>query len=74
MISKYLLIIYLCSLSTQQCNSGMVTGYSFPDHYDCAMKGYEFAQDTIKKMDRELVNKDLLAIKFECKQVQVSKT
>ena len=49
MISKYLLIIYLCSLTTQQCNSGMVTGYSFPDHYDCAMKGYEFAQDTIKK-------------------------
>ena len=74
MISKYLLIIYLCSISAQQCDNGMVTGYSFPDHYDCAVKGYEFALEAMQKMDREFVNKDKLAVKFECKEVKVSKT
>ncbi|WMM94975.1 hypothetical protein HTVC168P_gp45 [Pelagibacter phage HTVC168P] len=74
MISKYLLIIYLCSISTQQCNNGTVTGYSFSDHYDCAVAGYQMAQKAVKQMDRELVNKDRLAVKFECKEVKVNKT
>ena len=74
MISKYVLILYLCSLTAQQCDSGMITAYEFNDHYDCAVAGYDMSHKTMQMMDRDLVNKDELAIKFECKQVRIDKT
>ena len=43
----------------------------YNDHYDCALAGYDLSKKTMMKMDRDLVNKDSLAIKFECKRIPI---
>ena len=68
---KYILIIYLCSVSTQTCNSGTYMNIEYNDHYDCAVAGYDFSKKAIMKMDRDLINKDSLAIKFECRPLPI---
>ncbi len=36
---------------------------------ECANTGYEMAQITFSKLDKNIVNKQKLAIKFECKEI-----
>ena len=36
---------------------------------ECANAGYEIAQITFDKLDKNVVNKQKLAIKFECKEI-----
>ena len=43
----------------------------YNDHYDCAVAGYDFSKKTMMEMDRDLVNKDSLAIKFECRPLPI---
>jgi len=43
--------------------------YEFNSHYDCALAGYQLSYKNLKELDKDLVNKERLAIKFECKPI-----
>ena len=70
---KYLLILYMCSMTTGQCPESSVSGYKFNSHYDCINAGYAIAQKTFRNLKeyeefpRETIEKDKIVIKFECK-------
>ena len=65
----------MCSLTTGQCPNNTVSGYQFNSHYDCVNAGYSIAQSTfanlqnMEEFEREVIEKQKLVIKFECKKV-----
>ena len=72
---KYLLVLYMCSITTGQCPSSSISGYQFNSHYDCVNAGYAIAQQTFRNL-KELPEWDIpdfeeqkIVIKFECKEV-----
>ena len=72
---KYLLVLYICSITTGQCPSNSISGYQFNSHYDCTNAGYAIAQTTFRNL-KELpewdipdFEKDKIVIKFECREV-----
>jgi len=72
---KYILILYMCSMTTGQCPSNTISGYQFNSHYNCVDAGYAIAQSTFRNL-KELPEWDIpdfeqnkIVIKFECKQV-----
>lgn len=70
-MTKFVLILYLCSLNAMQCDNGMITGIEFNSHYDCAIAGYEMSATSMKEMDKDHVEKHKLAVKFECKPIEI---
>ena len=72
---KYLLILYMCSMNTNQCTSSSVSGYQFISQYDCVNAGYAIAQKTyrnlkqIEEWDRDYINQNKIVVKFECKEL-----
>ena len=73
---KYLLILYLCSMNTNQCTSTSVSGYTFTSHYDCVNAGYAVAQKTFRYLkelpewDKPDFEKNKIVVKFECKELE----
>ena len=65
----------MCSMNTGQCPSSSVSGYQFTSHYDCVNAGYAIAQSTFRNLQdheeyqREIIEKQKLVIKFECKEI-----
>ena len=70
-MTKFILILYICSLNTLQCNNGSVAKVEFNNHYDCAIGGYILSHDAMKELDKDKVNENKLAIKFECKPIEI---
>jgi len=58
---------------TGKCMDPHIPGYQFTSHYDCAIAGYVVSQKTLKLLTEdenyglERINKEKLAIRFECK-------
>jgi len=76
---KFILILQLCSLISGQCLESTTPGYMFKSHYDCAIAGYALGQESMKLLAQDesyygknRINKEKLAIKFECKEIQSS--
>ena len=75
---KYLLVLYMCSMTTGQCPESSVSGYQFNSHYDCINAGYAIAQKTfrnlkdLKEWDIPEFEKEKIVIKFECKELKVN--
>ena len=50
-----------------------IPGYEFKTHYDCAIAGYALSQKSLKELANyenyglDEINKQKLAIRFECK-------
>lgn len=72
---KFFLVMYLCSMITGQCTDHHIPGYTFESHYDCAIAGYAFSQESLKALAQdeyyfgiEKINEQRLAIKFECRE------
>ena len=72
---KYLLVLYMCSITTGQCPSSSISGYQFNSHYDCVNAGYAIAQTTFRNL-KELPEWDIpdfekqkIVIKFDCRPV-----
>jgi hypothetical protein len=42
----------------------------FNDHRSCAIAGYEISVESLKQLNPDTVNKDQLAVKFECRKLQ----
>jgi len=66
---KFLLILHLCSVVAQTCPDMMYPRQIYNTWSDCANAGYELAQETFDKLDKNLVNQRKLAIKFECREI-----
>jgi len=66
---KFILVLHLCSILNQNCFESMHVGLSFDNHRSCAIAGYEISGASLKALDPETVNKEELAVKFECKKV-----
>ena len=56
----------LCSALTNTCQETYKPSIESQTFYDCAISGYSIAGSTIKQMDKELVKKDKLYIRFGC--------
>tara|TARA_R100000664_G_scaffold2128_1_gene5492 strand:- start:585 stop:818 length:234 start_codon:yes stop_codon:yes gene_type:complete len=74
---KYLLILYMCSMTTGECPSSTVSGYQFTSHFDCVNAGYAIAQKTYKNLseleewDIDHINENKIVVRFECKELKV---
>jgi hypothetical protein len=66
---KFILILYVCSMSSGQCPGSSYLPYEFNSHLDCALAGYQESYKALKELDKDTVNKEKLAIKFECKPI-----
>ena len=75
---KYILILYMCSMSTGQCPNSSISGYQFESHYDCVNAGYAIAQKTfrnlkeLKEWDIPDFEKEKIVVKFECKELKAN--
>ena len=63
---KFVIIMQICSALTSTCQEVYKPSIQFGTFYDCGISGYSIAGSTIKKMDRELVEKDKLYVRFGC--------
>jgi hypothetical protein len=64
---KFLLVIQICSVITQQCTQPVEVG-RYKDHYDCATAGFINAMGAIREIGPEEVNKNKLLVNFSCKE------
>ncbi len=65
---KFLLIMQVCSALHMSCMDPMDAG-KFPTHFDCATAGYLNAMGLNEEVGREVVNRDRITIKFECRPI-----
>jgi len=63
---KFIIIMQICSALTSTCQEAYKPAIQFGTFYDCGISGYSIAGSTIKKIDRELVEKDKLYVRFGC--------
>ena len=72
---KYILVLYMCSMLSNNCPTSTISGYQFNTHYDCVNAGYAVAQSTFRNLkeleewDREYLEQSKIVVKFECKEV-----
>ena len=69
---KFVLILHICSFITLQCPVSSVSPYEFSNWHSCAVKGYEMSAVALQDLPKDRVNKEKLAIKFECKELYSS--
>ena len=72
---KYILVLYMCSMLSNNCPQSTISGYQFNTHYDCVNAGYAVAQSTFRNLkeleewDREYLEQSKIVVKFECREV-----
>ena len=77
---KYVLILYICQLSTGECPSNNITMHTFETHKDCVLSGYRISHNTFKDLEqmedfeKNFIEREKVVIKFECKGLQASTT
>ena len=65
----------MCSMINNSCPENTIAGYQFTNHFDCVNAGYAIAQSTFRNLQdmeeyqREVIEKQKLVIKFECKEI-----
>ena len=73
---KWVLILYTCSMLTNDCPSSSISGFQFNSHYDCVEAGYKMAYnkfkhlETLEEFDKEYIEEKKLVIKFECRGIE----
>jgi hypothetical protein len=76
-MTKYILIVYMCSMLSGQCPSSGITGYEFDSHTKCVETGYRVAHDTFVNlrnfdtMDEKYIENSRLIVRFDCQAVVV---
>ena len=77
---KYLLILYICSMNTNDCPSSTISGYQYNNHYDCVLSGYKLAHNSflnlkeLEEFEKSYIEEKKIVVKFECKALQVEDT
>ena len=75
---KFMLVLHLCSVVAMKCTDATYTGLMFSDHYSCALGGYKMGYETFKRLEqddyygKDKINKEKIAIKFECKEIDTN--
>jgi len=65
---KFLLIVQVCSALHMSCMNPMDVG-EYSTHFDCATAGYLNAMGLTQEIGQEVVNRDRITVKFECRPV-----
>jgi len=70
---KFVLVLHLCSFlpGATSCLSNQYVG-QFTDYYSCVKVGYAKAYESLESLDKDNINKNRLAVKIECKELEVS--
>ena len=66
---KFILVLHLCSMLTQQCFESLHVNKEFNDHRTCALAGYDIAGKSLEQLNKKDVNDAELAVRFQCKKV-----
>ena len=48
---KWILVLYVCSMASNECPNHSITGYQFNSYYDCVLNGYKVAHNTFKNLN-----------------------
>jgi hypothetical protein len=76
-MTKFYIVLYVCSMLSGQCPSYKYTGHSFDNHAECIEFGYRIAYGTFKELEeleefsKEYIENSRIAVKFECKPIKV---
>ena len=65
---KFLLIMQVCSALHMSCMDSMEAGI-YKTHFDCATAGYLNAIGLTREVGQDVVNRDRITIKFECRPI-----
>ena len=74
-MTKFVLVLYMCSMLSNNCPSSHYPGYSFNSHIECVDYGYRIAYGTFKNLgeneefEKEYIENSKIVVKFECKEV-----
>jgi len=73
---KYVIILYLCSFINAQptCYSEKIVGLEFDNYTDCILDGYKQSHNHLASLDREKIEEQKLAIRFQCKEINLETT
>jgi len=77
-MTKFIIVLHLCSMITGQCPSSHFSiKNGFETHYDCVLNGYAVAQQTymelkkLENVDADHIEKNRLVVKFECREIKL---
>ena len=65
---KFLLIMEVCSALHMSCMDSMEAGI-YKTHFDCATAGYLNAIGLTREVGQDVVNRDRITVKFECRPI-----
>ena len=65
---KFLLIMQVCSALHMSCMDSMEAGI-YKTHFDCATAGYLNAIGLTREVGQNVVNRDRITVKFECRPI-----
>ena len=65
---KFILVLHLCSMLSQQCFESLTVNMEFEDHRSCALAGYDISGKSLEQLDPNRVNEEELAVRFQCKK------
>ena len=65
---KFLLIMQVCSALHMSCMDSMEAG-QYSTHFDCATAGYLNAIGLTREVGQDVVNRDRITVKFECRPI-----
>jgi len=74
-MTKFVLVLYMCSVLGNNCPNSHIPGYSFTTHTACVEYGYRLAYSTFRaleeneEMTKEYVENSKIVVKFECREV-----
>ena len=71
---KYVLLLHVCSFlntTIPVCTATHIVPLEFTTYQDCILQGYKSSHNTLKELYRDRIEKDKLAIKFECREVGI---
>ncbi len=78
-MSKFVVILYMCSMLSNNCPSSHMPGYSFNTHTECVEFGYRVSHKTfvnlgeLEEFETSYIENSRIVVKFECKEVIVPK-
>ena len=74
-LMKYVIILYLCSFVNVQpvCFTGKIVSLEFSNYYNCILEGYRQSHNHLASLNEDKINKEKLAIRFQCKEINIEK-
>jgi len=67
---RFLLIVQICSVITQQCTDPVEFYPTYNTHYDCATAGFIKGMSFLREVGPEDVNSQKLIVNFSCKALE----